>query len=252
MYELYYWPGIPGRGEFIRLAFEDTGTDYCEVVADPARGLIELQRIMSGYLEAFGLDGPAPLAPPFLRCGRLVLSQVANILLFLGPRLGLVPEDEEGRLRVNQLQLTLADFVGELHNTHHPIATNRYYDEQKTEALRYTQNFLQVRLPRFLQYFERVLTQNPQGDGSILVGAHHTYADLSLFQVLEGLHYAFPAAMRVYGPQHPALERLRARVAARPRLAAYLSSPRRRAFNQHGIFRHYPELDLAPSLGDTP
>jgi glutathione S-transferase len=243
MYELYYWPGIPGRGEFIRLAFEDTGTPFVEVVADPNRGIAEMQRFLASPPETFGVEGPIPLAPPFLRVGRLVLSQVANILQFLGPTLGLVPSDEHGRLRVHQVQLTIADLVLEIHNTHHPIASGLYYEEQQTEALRYTANFLNVRLPKFLSYFERTLVQNGAGNGTHLVGAEHTYADLSLFQVLEGLHYAFPKTMKRLMPSYPALQALRERVAARPLLAAYLASERRRKFNEHGIFRHYPVLE---------
>lgn len=247
MYELYYWPGIPGRGEFIRLAFEDTGTPFVEVVEDPARGVPELMRFLSGSPEALGVDGPMPIAPPFLRVGSLVLSQVANILQYLGPRLGLVPDDELSRLRVHQVQLTIADLVLEIHNTHHPIANGLHYEEQKTEALRYAHNFVSVRLPKFLGYFERLLQQNTLGAGMYLVGTQHTYADLSLFQVIEGLHYAFPHTMQSLAPQLPGLAALRARVAARPLLAAYLASPRRRKFSEHGIFRRYPELEPLPA-----
>lgn len=247
MYELYYWPEIPGRGEFIRLAFEDTGTPFVEVVADPSRGVAELQRFLTGSPDALGVDGPLPLAPPFLRDGRLVLSQVANILQYLGPRLGLVPDDELSRLRVHQVQLTLADLVLEVHNTHHPISNGLYYEQQKAEALRYSQSFLSMRLPKFLGYFERLLQQNAAGAGTHLVGKDHTYADLSLFHVLAGLQYAFPNTFQQLAPQHPGLLALRARVAARPLLAAYLASTRRRAFSAHGIFRHYPELEASHS-----
>ncbi len=237
-YELYYWPHIPGRGEFVRLALEEGGADYVDVARKPdgeGGGRPPVQRMLEP-----AADGRTPYAPPILKAGKLLISQTANILLYLGPRLKLAPKDEAGKLWTHQLQLTLADLVVEAHDAHHPIAKSLYYEEQKTESIKRAGNFRTLRLPKYLGYFERLLAAHP---GRYLAGKSISYADLSLFQVLEGLAYAFPRAMRRLEAAHPGLVALRGRVRQRPRIAAYLASPRRMAFNQHGLFRHYPELD---------
>lgn len=237
-YELYYWPEIQGRGEFVRLALEDAGADYVDVARGPevkGQGVAALLGLRDGE----GVAHP-PFAPPFLRAGRLLIGQTANILLFLGARHRLAPASEGGRLWAHQLQLTIMDFVKEIHDTHHPIASSLYYEEQKAEAARRAENFRAMRAPKFLRYFERVLEQN---GGKTLVGRTVTYADLSLFQVIEGLRYAFPRGMRRWQQDIPLSLMLHERVAARPRLAAYLASPRRLPFSQQDLFRHYPELD---------
>jgi glutathione S-transferase len=240
-YELYYWPGIQGRGEFIRLALEEAGADYVDVARRPeSRGMG--MPAMLDLLESPDVTHP-PFAPPFLKAGDQVIAQTANILLFLGPRLGLTPEDEADRLWVHQLQLTIADLVAEVHDTHHPIASGLYYEDQKPEALRRAQDFTVARLPKFLDYFEAVLERNPAGD-TWLVGDTLTYADLSMFQVIDGLRYAFPRTMKRLEPGIPRLVALHGRVAARKRIAAYLKSKRREPFNNEGIFRHYKELDI--------
>lgn len=239
-YELYYWPSIQGRGEFVRLALEEAGVDYIDVAREPARrggGVPALLRLLDGKT----IERP-PFAPPFLKAGKLIIGQTADILLFIGDRHGLAPRDEAGRLWAHQLQLTLADFVQEIHDTHHPIAGSLYYEDQRKEAKRRTADFLKSRAPNFLDYFERVLARNPAGRGH-LVGARLTYPDLSLFQVVSGLRYAFPRAMARLEKKSPWMVALHDKVAARPRIAAYLASDRRIAFNQEGIFRHYKELD---------
>ena len=234
-YELYYWPEIQGRGEFVRLVLEDAGADYLDVARLPKRGIAALMR----FLENRSVEHP-PFAPPFLKAGKLLIGQTANILLYLGPRLGLVPKNEASRLWAHQLQLTIADWVGEVHETHHPISGGLYYEEQKREAKRRAAEFRGERLPKFLDYFEQVLEPK---SASYLMGKKISYVDLSMFQMIAGLRYAFPRAMAKLEPKHPRLAALHDRVSARPRIAAYLSSPRRLAFNQEGIFRHYPELD---------
>lgn len=239
-YELYYWDGIQGRGEFVRLALEDAGADYVEVTRAPGRGTGEMLKLMESATEA-----RIPFAPPFLRDGDQIVSHVANILSYLGPRLGLAPKDEALRWFANGLQLTITDFIAEVHDTHHPIATSKYYEEQKAEAKDRAFEFVANRIPKFLSYFERVLDQNPEGSGQA-VGSGVSYVDLSLFQMIEGLRYAFPKAMRHYEPQYPELLKLHASVKARPNIAAYLASPRRLSFNENGIFRRYPELDIEP------
>jgi glutathione S-transferase len=239
-YELYYWPQIQGRGEFVRLALEDGGADYVDVARLPARrgmGEAAMLRLMD---EAPA--GRLPFAPPFLKAGKLVIAQTANILQFLGPRLGLVPKAEATRLWAHQLQLTIADLVGEAHDTHHPIAGSLYYHQQKPEAKRRAGHFTGERLPKFLGYFERVLADNPGGDRH-LIGKSLTYVDLSMFQVIAGLNYAFPRTMARVKSHYPGLVALHQRVMQRPRIAAYLASPRRIPFNDQGIFRHYAELD---------
>jgi glutathione S-transferase len=238
-YELYYWPTIQGRGEFVRLALEESGSEYVDVARERGKG-VGVSRLLH-FLD--GRErGELPFAPPFLKAGRLVVAQTANILLFLGDRHGLAPKDESGRLWTQQLQLTIADLVNEVHDTHHPIASGLYYEQQKREARQRAKHFLAGRLPKYLGYFERVLARNARGR-RWLVGARLTYADLSMFQVLAGLEYAFPRKMGRISRRYRRLTALRRAVAERPRIAAYLQSDRRIAFNEDGIFRCYPELE---------
>ncbi len=238
-YELYYWPGLQGRGEFVRLALEQGGADYIDVARAPGRG--RGMPALGHFLEDESVVRP-PFAPPFLKAGELLIGQTANILLYLGPRLGLTPADEAGRLWAHQLQLTIADLVAEVHDSHHPIAAGLYYEDQREEAARRAADLTVARLPKFLGYFERVLERNPDSERHA-VGAELSYVDLSLFQLVVGLKYAFPRTMRRLMPDHPRLAALQRRVARLPRIAAYLKSRRRQPFNQTGIFRHYPELD---------
>lgn len=237
-YELYYWPSIQGRGEFIRLALEDAGVDYVDVAREP-KGMAAMMRLMESRAEKI-----PPFAPPFLKAGKLVLAQTANILFYLGPRLDLAPRSEADHLRAHQLQLTLADWVAEAHDTHHPIAGSLYYEDQKHEAKRRAKNFTAERLPKYLGYFESILRRHRQ-PSKYLFGGKCSYVDLSLFQMIEGLRYAFPRAMQRFEKKHPRMVALHDRVATRPRLAAYLASPRRIPFNQDDIFRHYAELDTS-------
>jgi glutathione S-transferase len=232
-YELYYWPTIQGRGEYVRLALEEAGADYTDV----ARGKGGTAAMMK-MMQAKG--GTPPFAPPFLKSGRLVIGQTANILLYLGSRHGLAPKTEAGRLWVHQLQLTVTDFVAEVHDTHHPIATSLYYEDQKGPAKQRAADFLKERVPKYLGYFERVLKNS---GGPYLAGRKLSYADLSLFQIVEGMRYAFPKRMKRFEREIPGLIALHDRVAGRPNIEAYLASERRIAFNEDGIFRHYKALD---------
>lgn len=234
-YELYYWPSIQGRGEFVRLALEEAGANYLDVARLPKQGVPALMQFLGGKSH----ERP-PFAPPFLKAGKLVIAQTANILLFLGPRLGLVPKVEASRLWAHQLQLTVSDWLVEAHDAHHPIGGAFYYEDQKPESKRRSAHFTAERLPKFLGYFERVLAREK---GGWLLGKTFSYVDISLFQMIAGLRYAFPRAMERLEPKYPRSVALHGRVASRPRIAAYLASKRRIAFNQHGIFRHYPELD---------
>ncbi len=241
-YELFYWPSIQGRGEFIRLAFEAAEAPYLDVARRPrgeGGGVPALMALLDGQ-EA---NAALPFAPPMLRHGGVLLAQSANILQYLAPRLGLVPDDETSRLAAHQHQLTISDFFVEAHDVHHPIGVDLYYEDQKPESLRRAQNFLKHRMPKYLTYFERLLERNHVGGGTHALGAALTYVDLSLFQMVAGLDYAFPRAMTRMAPKLSRLRKLHDAVAALPAIAAYLASPRRIPFNLHGIFRHYPELD---------
>lgn len=234
-YELFYWTGIQGRGEFVRLALEDAGATYVDVARDQGDGV--MMTFLSGEQA-----GALPIAPPFLRAGKLVIAQTANILAFLAPRHGLVPTSIASKCFALQLQLTIADMVMEVHDTHHPIAVDQYFEDQRMEARKRAEAFRTQRLAKFLDYFEKVLER---GDGHHAVGRNHSYVDLSLFQLMAGLDYAFPLAMKRLRRHTSRLRSLGERVAARPRLAAYLASPRRIPFNEDDIFRHYAELDDA-------
>ena len=229
-YELYYWTGLQGRGEFVRLCLEDAGAAYTDVAR------IKGDDVIMPFLDGEH-EGTLPFAPPFLKSGRLIIAQVANILQYLGPRHGLVPESEAKRLHAHQLELTITDLVAEVHDTHHPVASELYYEDQKAEAKKRSKDFRENRIPKFLDYFEKAVER---GGGKFPL-REHSYVDLSLFQIMAGLEYAFPKAMAKQ--KVPLLRDLKKRVQDRPKLAAYLASERRIPFNTSGIFRHYPELD---------
>jgi glutathione S-transferase len=234
-YELYYWPTIQGRGEFVRLALEEAGAEYVDVARESKTGMRAMQTLMEKG------ERP-PFAPPFLRDGDVIIGQTAAILLYLGGRHDLAPKDQAGKLWTHQIQLTIADFILEAHDTHHPIASGLYYEDQKEAAARRTEDFRDNRVPKYLDWFETILTRNPTGQNH-LVGDRISYVDLSLFQVVAGLTYAFPKLMRRELRKYKNVTALHDAVAKRPRIKAYLASPRRIAFNESGIFRRYPELD---------
>ena len=239
-YELYYWPGIQGRAEFIRLALEEAAAPYIDVALIPEEDGGGVPALM-GILEDPNVERP-PFAPPFLKAGRQLIGQTANILLFLGDRLDLAPRDAAGRRWAHQLQLTITDFIVEIHDTHHPIGGSLYYEQQKPEAKRRSNAFLENRLPKFLRYFERVIRCNPAGD-CWMIGKRLSYTDLSMAQVVAGLRYAFPSASRKALRACPRLRVLHDEVFSRPRIKRYVASGRRLAFNNDDVFRRYPELD---------
>ena len=234
-YELYYWPTIQGRGEFVRLALEEAGADYVDVARRGKRGVPAMIKFIDGRRSK-----RPPFAPPFLKVGKLVVGHTANILFYLGTRLGLAPRDEAGRLWLHQLQLSITDLVVLIHDTHHPITGYLYYEQQRPAAKLYTKYFWRYRLPKFLRYFEGVLDKS---GGPYVLGRRLSYVDLSLFQIVEGLRYAFPKRMKRFERKVPRLIALHDRVARRPRIAAYLVSDRRIAFSQWGIYRYFKELD---------
>lgn len=233
VYELYYWPGIQGRGEFVRLALAEADAPYVDVARE---------RGMEAFRSLWHDDGlkTVPFAPPALKDGRKVIAQTANILAYLGEKHGLAPKSEVGRIWTLQLQLTIADFADNTHDTHHPLGSSLYYEEQKSEALKRAHEFRKVRLPKFLDWFQTVIERS---GGPYLTGKRVTYADLSLFQMVAGLSYAFPKAAKRELKKRPLVAALHDKVAARPRIAAYLNGPHRIPFNESGLFRRYPELD---------
>jgi len=237
-YELFYWPSIQGRGELVRLALEEAGSKYVDVTRTDGG--------MAAMMKYLGGAGPSltPFAPPFLKAGSLVIAQTANILMYLGERHGLAPKSDAGRLGANQLGNTVTDLYAEVHDTHHPVASHLYYEDQKAEAKQRAAYFIKDRIPKYLGYFERILEGGGES-GAGLAGEPLCYADLSLFQVVRGLQYAFPNAMRAMEGDLGETLALVRRVEARPRIARYLASERRIPFNEDGIFRHYPELDEA-------
>ncbi|HZF27362.1 MAG TPA: glutathione S-transferase family protein [Steroidobacteraceae bacterium] len=239
-YELYYWPGVQGRGEFIRLALEEGDARYVDVSLVPEAKGGGVPAILKA-LEARGVER-VPFAVPILKAGRQLIAQTPNILLFLGNRLALAPRDEAGKLWTNQLQLTISDFYLEIFHTHHPLGDGYAYEEQKAAAKRRAKDFRSVRLPKFIDYFERVLARN-RARGPWMVGAHLSYADLSMAQVVAGLRYAFPSATRKVLRKRPCLCALHDKVFDRPRVARYVASGRRLPFNNEDLFRHYAELD---------
>ena len=237
-YELYYWPHIQGRGEYVRLALEEGEADYIDVARLPESeggGRPAVARMLQDAANTH-----PPFAPPLLKVGKLIVSHTANVLHYLGPRLGLVPKAEAMRLCAHGLQLTITDFVREAHDVHHPIANSLYYEDQKTEALRRSGHFKAERLTKFTNYFETVLARS---GGKYLLGKSLSYVDLSMFQVMASLNTAFPKAMAGMHAKIPRLIALHDLVAARPRIARYLASPARLPFNTQDLMRHYPELD---------
>lgn len=239
-YEFYYWPGIQGRGEFVRLALEQAGAAYVDVARgseEDGQGVAAMQAVLADN----AISTP-PFAPPFLKAGDRIVAHVANILLFLGDHHDIAPKDAAGRMWAHQLQLSVTDFVHEIHDAHHPIANALYYEEQKSESAQRTEHFLSVRVPKFLRYFEAAIARNPAHSGFV-IGDAPSYSDLSLFQLVAGLRYAFPKAMARIEPDYLGILALHDTIATLPRIAAYLCSDRRIPFNEHGVFRHYPELD---------
>ena len=231
-YDLWYWPSVQGRGEFVRLALEAAGIDYNDRARDDGE---------EALIADMKRRAPrAPFAPPYLEIDGLVIAQVADILLYLGDRHGLAPSNIADRYWIHQLELTISDIVAEVHNVHHPVDPMAYYDDQKAEAARAATQFREARMPKFLDYFEAAIAANP---GDWLIDHRWTYADYSLFQLVEGLRYMFPRRMATLAPRYPGIVDIHDRVAALPGIAAYLKSSRRIPFNRDGIFRHYPELD---------
>jgi glutathione S-transferase len=236
MYKLYYWPSIQGRGEFVRLALEAADVAYDDIARE--RGVGDMMKLMKDKATK-----TPSFAPPFLVKGKLTIGQVANILLYLGDHHDLAPKTEGGRLWAHQIQQTVTDFVAEVHDTHHPISNNLYYEDQKAEAKKRSRGFIDERIPKYLAWFDDVIARNGNKTGWS-VGNKLTYVDTSMFQVVEGLRYAFPKAMKKHIKKAPRVERVSDLVAAQPRVESYLASERRIAFNEDGIFRQYPELDV--------
>ncbi len=234
-YGLWYWPDIEGRGEFVRLPLEAAGVDYVECAREHC--VETLVADMERHAAARG-----PFAPPYLELDGILIAQVANILLFLGDHHHFGAVNIADRFWLNQLQLTVADMVAEVHNVHHPLDVSLAYEEQKDAALKAAAAFREDRIPKFLDYFEHAAKASP---GEWLIDHRWTYVDTSLFQLVEGLRYMFPKRMATIEAEYPAVVRVHDLVADLPGIRAYRKSDRRLPFNEQGIFRHYPELDAA-------
>ena len=246
IYELFYWPGIPGRGEHVRLCFEESGTPYKDVCNVEENGIQQLYALNSEKSIGDTINPPVA-APPALRYGDLIVSQTPNIVLYLGPKLGLAgPEDDKNAIyHVNQLSLTALDGLSnEPHDTHHPIATGWNYEEQKDEAKRKAKDYIANRLPKFLGYFEQVLNGPASKGGDWLYGGQLTFADLVFWQCLDGVTFAFPKALKHLreSGRYDKTFKLYERVKARDNISKYLASNRRKKYSM-GIYRYYPELD---------
>lgn len=233
-YNLWYWPGVQGRGEFVRLALEAGGIDYRDCARE--LGADALRADMRGY------GGRQPFAPPYLELDGIAIAQVAAILLYLGERHHLAPSNMADRMWLHQVQLTVTDFVAEVHQVHHPVGTAAYYEEQRHEAARFANEFRDERMPKFLSWFEEAAGAN---EGEWMIDGRWTYADCSIFQLIEGLRYMFPRRMTSLEPGLPRLLTVHRLVGELPGVRAYLASDRRLDFNENGIFRYYPELDAA-------
>jgi len=240
-YQLYYWPMIQGRGEVIRLALEEAGSRYVDVARLPGNQEDNRAAILK-ILQDTKQPRP-PFAPPFLVDGDLIIAQAAVILQYLAPKIGLIGEKPKEQIFGHQIQLTVTDLLMEVHDTHHAIASMLYYEDQIEESKKRAANFIKHRIPKHMDYYENILANNPTSSGW-LIGENLTYPDLSVFQIIEGLRYAFPNAFAKIEPNYPKMIALRNAVAARPNTAAYLASNRRISFNTMGVFRHYPELDI--------
>lgn len=240
-YKFYYWPMIQGRGEVVRLALEEAGVDYIDVARNNSTKKDDKNHMLN-ILQDPNLESP-PFAPPFLVDGDIIIAQSAAILQYLAPKIGLIGNDQYEKMFAHQLQLTVSDLLTEVHDTHHPIASTLYYEDQTNEAKRRSANFIKVRMPKYLNYFEQILANN-QSKSGWLIGNNLSYPDLSIFQIIEGLRYSFPKAFAKIENNYTKIIALAKAVSVRPNISAYLRSKRRIEFNTMGVFRHYPELDI--------
>ncbi|KAG5926470.1 hypothetical protein E4U53_003074 [Claviceps sorghi] len=243
-YELIYWPGVPGRGEFIRLLFEEAGVPYQDTAKKESEAVSRVMALTDADNKGDKSNVPA-MACPALKHGHVTLSQTPNILLYLAPKLGLAPAAGDAMYQLNQLVLTILDFLSnEVHDTHHPIGTSATYEDQKPEAAKRAESFKTERLPKFLAYAQRVLDGEASGEGPWLHGGKLTYADLVLFQGIHGTEFAFPNTMKKMrdSGKYDGVFNLFKAVGERPNIKEYLASDRRASYS-HGIWRHYPELD---------
>jgi glutathione S-transferase len=238
-YDLWYWPGIQGRGEFVRVFMEAAGISY----RDRARQA-DAQALVEDMEAREDGEGFAPYAPPYLvaRDGEneFTIAHVAHILTWLTENHDLGSGDLQTDLHLIQLQLTITDVVAEAHDTHHPLGGSLYYEDQKQAAATRAKGFREERIPKYFDHFETALAVNP---GPFCRADRFGHVDTSLFQLVEGLRYAFPRRMAQIESDYPRIFACRDAVAELPGIAAYRQSERRIPFNEDGIFRHYPELD---------
>ncbi|TAQ89053.1 hypothetical protein B7494_g2622 [Chlorociboria aeruginascens] len=243
-YELIYYTGVPGRGEHVRLMLEEAGVPYEDT---QFLSFDEARKNVTSWLAGGEHGNPPYFAPPLFKHGDLVISQTPNILLYLGPKLGLAGSRENDLYKINALALTALDLLcNEVHDTHHPIAVMLTWEEQKGESKRRSKYWVQNRLPTVLAYWQRVLENEERGSGLWLLGDIFTYADLVLFQCLDGTNYSFPKAIKQAREtgKYDKVFKLYEDVKARPNIAQYLASNRRQKEQDWGIYRHYDDNDV--------
>ncbi|MXO84844.1 glutathione S-transferase [Altererythrobacter aurantiacus] len=236
-YDLWYWPSIQGRGEFVRLFMAAAGIEWRDCAREKdAEALLD-------DMDERKEKGFAPYAPPYLVDGDFAIAQVAHIVTWLSEKHDIGAADEADKLHLIQLQLDITDIVEEVHSVHHPVASSLYYDDQKDAAEQAAEKFREERIPKYFDHFEQALGVKDGGPFSL--GSTWSHFDTSLFQLVEGLEYAFPRRMAAIKDDYPMIFACRDAVALIDGLAAYVASEDRIPFNEDGIFRHYPELDAA-------
>jgi glutathione S-transferase len=245
-YELIYWPSLPGRGEFVRLVLEAGGASYSDIAA---KSIPDSAQAVLGLIAESNIGdatNPPIFAPPFLRHGDLSMNQTMNILRYLAPKFGLEGDGSEAtKVHLASIAATIFDgLCNEAHETHHPIASSAYYEDQKPEAAKRAKNYIEERLPKFLTYVTRVLKAKTSGGGPWLYGGTFTYADIVLFQCIDGNLFAFPKTMAKLraDSKYDGVFKLYEAVKEVPKIAAYLSGKRPYQYGE-GIWRHYPELE---------
>ncbi|MXO64197.1 glutathione S-transferase [Altericroceibacterium endophyticum] len=237
VYDFWYWPTLPGRGDFIRYPLEAAQIPYTDCARDAEDGFAAVAE----HLEA--KQGCHAFAVPLLETGSESIAQTANILLFLNQEHGLGPSDAAGMRYLNQLQCDIADITEEVHAVHHPISTAFYYEDQRDAAIQSAEKFREQRIPKYLAHFERIANAH-DGDW-LLEGDSWSTGDTSIAYLLDGLHFMFPLRMAALQSDYPTIHQIQQKTFALEYLDAYRASDRCAAFGTEGIFRNYPELDAA-------
>ena len=205
-----------GRGEIIRLVLAEAGQDWQEHVV--ARGTPPVNGRPTDFpaLQATG-ELPFNALPVWEEPGGFRLAQSAAIANHLARAHGLRGKSAAEEAKVDEALGAADDVRMELRKVFTAAP------EQRAAA---RAELAEKALPRWFGFLERLLKANHGGTG-YLVGDGLTVADLALWYAVElAVDNELGAAL----PAHPLLEAWYRRVAARPRIAGYLKSPRRPAF----------------------